>query len=568
VAALGVAPGEQRLELVLPLRVDGNGLRRFAAAVSTPGSPLYGGYESIPTLARRFGASSRVRSRVLSYLGSVGASEVRTSRTGLFVTASLPVSTAERVFGIRLLAYRVRSRQTFVAPAGAPSSATEIVPLALRGLVTGVIGLNTEPVLSSRRVQAGQPLVTGPQPSSGYARATGSPSGCPAGVATGGFTPNQYLTAYGYDGLRRSGITGAGERVALIAIDGFRRSDVTAFGSCFGAHVPPIRVLKVGLSKALPPGSESPLDLELLVAAAPRLKGIDVYERGSSPADDLKSFAAPLEHTRSIPQVESISFGTCEADERDAIGPSGIAMVDKVFQLAAADGITVVAAAGDDGSSDCTGAHHVPLHRLAVDFPSSSPWVTAVGGTNIVLNSGNHITGQVVWNDASVVLGAGGGGYSSVFSRPGYQRAVVARNARALPDIAILADRPGYAIYCSSCATSRHPSPWIQNGGTSAAAPLFAAGAALVDQYLRVHRRADLGRLNPLLYGIGGTRLGRSVFYDVTQIGNDIGPYIPGGNGRPLGCCTARAGYDEASGWGSVFLSRLASAAVRAEPRR
>ncbi|HEV3129064.1 MAG TPA: protease pro-enzyme activation domain-containing protein, partial [Solirubrobacteraceae bacterium] len=78
-AALGVAPGEQRLELVLPLRVDGNGLRRFAAAVSTPGSPLYGGYESIPALARRFGASSRVRSRVLSYLGSVGASEARTS---------------------------------------------------------------------------------------------------------------------------------------------------------------------------------------------------------------------------------------------------------------------------------------------------------------------------------------------------------------------------------------------------------------------------------------------------------------------------------------------------------
>jgi len=124
---------------------------------------------------------------------------------------------------------------------------------------------------------------------------------------------------------------------------------------------------------------------------------------------------------------------------------------------------------------------------------------------------------------------------------------------------------PGYAIYCTAvfdCLGSDNVDPWLTVGGTSAGAPLLAGGIALIDQQLRAHGREDVGFLNPLLYALGGSRAGSSVFYDVTAIGNDLGPFIKSGNGLPLGCCSARAGYDDATGWGSVDLARLSGQAL------
>jgi hypothetical protein len=107
---------------------------------------------------------------------------------------------------------------------------------------------------------------------------------------------------------------------------------------------------------------------------------------------------------------------------------------------------------------------------------------------------------------------------------------------------------------------------WQSVGGTSAATPLLAGGIAIIDELLRERERADIGQLNPLLYRIGRSSLASSVFNDVQQFGNDVGPYIPG-NGEPLGCCTAGLGFDEATGWGSVNLAGLASAAVLLQPK-
>jgi hypothetical protein len=107
--------------------------------------------------------------------------------------------------------------------------------------------------------------------------------------------------------------------------------------------------------------------------------------------------------------------------------------------------------------------------------------------------------------------------------------------------------------------------PWLTVGGTSAATPLLAGGVALVDQVLRAHGKADVGLANPLLYLLGGSSARRTVFSDVISIGNDVGPFLPGGTG-PLGCCTAKVGYDEASGWGSVDLAHLAQKAINLVP--
>ena len=131
----------------------------------------------------------------------------------------------------------------------------------------------------------------------------------------------------------------------------------------------------------------------------------------------------------------------------------------------------------------------------------------------------------------------------------------------------MLADlAPGYAIYCTAkgdCIGQGPRSPWTQVGGTSAAAPLLAGGLALVDQALRKAHRQDVGLANPLLYAIDQSASAASVISDIVANNNDLGSSLIG---RAFGCCTAGAGYDEASGLGSVNLASLAFVAGSVVP--
>jgi hypothetical protein len=264
--------------------------------------------------------------------------------------------------------------------------------------------------------------------------------------------------------------------------------------------------------------------------------------------------------------VVTASIGLCEPVLAEAFGAAGVLSVERNLELAAATGITMVVASGDTGSADCSDAQGNVVDALAVDYPSGSPWVTSVGGINVRLDPANQIVSQQVWNDTGVQLAAGGGGLSQLFARPPYQNGVVAANARSVPDLAMLADvAPGYAVFCTAPQSGCHG--WRSVGGTSAAAPLVAGGIGIVDQDLERHRREDVGLANPLLYAIGRAAAGPSVFGDVTQGSNDVGPYIPGGDGRPLGCCSAGPGFDDASGWGSVDLARLDRRALTMLPR-
>ncbi len=573
-ARVGTAAPGASVALALPLKANVSGLERFAAAVSTPGSSQYGHYASIAALANRFGAPGGERTRVMSYLRRAGATGVKVDATGLFADATMKVGEAQRLFGTTLGDYRTARAARFIAP-----SAPTRIPAALGSSVTGVVGLDTQPVFGSRQIQtstdAAWPRAAAAAPAretaddeSGYAERTGTPSGCRAAVAQSGFTPNQYLEAYNYTPLQSSGIRGQGERVALIEIDGFRYSDLHAFANCFSLATPAINGYGVGLEHPLTPGGESTLDLEVLDAAAPDLKAVDVYESRPSAVAVLHSLTAPLSDPARKPDVISASLGACEQATRDTIGSSGLRTVQGSLALAAASGISVLASSGDDGSSSCLTRSGRPWASLAVSYPASSPWVTGVGGTNFSLNLANQITGQQVWNDAPLVVAAGGGGLSSLFDRPFYQRSFVTPNRRAVPDVSMLADvAPGYEIYCTAprdCITPGHSSPWNEVGGTSAAAPLLAGGLALVDQDLRIHGRQNVGLANPLLYKIAHSPLSPNVLSDVVSNNNDLGASIMG---KPFGCCTAIPGFDDASGLGSVNLDGLALAAGSLVPK-
>jgi kumamolisin len=583
---VGSAPASEQLDLVLPLVVDKAGLRRFALAVTTIGSPEYGQYESIPRLAARFGASARTRARVVRFLRAAGATGVRVDGTGLFVDATLSAGRAQRLFATPLASFRIAHGARFTAPAGSVS-----LPHALRGLVTGVIGLSTQPVMRAptlaRAAAAGagsglaRTAQASTQASSGYTCGATTPclgtqTGCPGALASGGFTPNEYLTAYGYNSPPITNAQqGQGERVALIEIDGFNEPDVKAFASCFGLRLPKVTTWDANgdLGSQLPPGAESTLDLEILDGAAPRLSGIDVYESSAEASQALQALTAPLQNFGYKPNVISASIGDCEQNDSASVGNEFVDASEAALEEAAASGITFVASAGDAGSAACT-SKGTPVGHLAVSYPASSQWATAVGGTNITLNAQNQITSEVVWNDASAEPGAAGaGGFSDVFPTPSYQEGIpsaVAFAHRAVPDVSMLADiLPGYAFYCtdSECATPAQPNGgWLTVGGTSAGTPLLAGGFVLVDRLLRAAGRQDLGFVNPLLYNIGSNpTLAGQVFYDVTQGSNDVGAFVPN-IGAPLGCCTAGPGYDEASGWGSVNLAAFANEALTVSP--
>jgi subtilase family serine protease len=570
-----VAAG-QELRLVLPLVANLQGLRRYAQAVTTLGSPSYGQFRSIPWLAQRFGASAPRRSRVVAFLRAAGATGVRIDATGLFADADLPAATAGRLFATRLIAHAAR-RGSYTAPAGPVA-----LPGGLRGLATGVVGLDTRPLARGNSPQLAAASAAGARAAgaraagasgvpSAYEPRSGTPAGCAGALAAGGFTPNQYLTAYGFDPLHRASILGQGERAAVIEIDGFKAGDVHTFAACFGLRLPKITAFGVGVNRPLPPGGEATLDLEVLDAAAPGLRGIDVYESGAQAGLVLRALTAPLQNAGFKPQVISASLGLCEQQTREAVGRAGIAASEAALEMAAASGISFLSASGDDGSADCvngTSQSAPPEPELAVNYPASSPWATGVGGTNIALTTANALAAQDVWNDGSLEPGAaGGGGLSALFGRPRYQNGTVTGTRRAVPDVALLADiAPGYTIYCSTSDCRNPGGPWQTVGGTSAATPLMAGGLALIDQSLRENQLQDLGLVNPLLYALGRdpSEAGQ-VFYDVTNGSNDVGPYIRSG-GAPLGCCSAGAGFDYASGWGGVNINNLWLAAKARQP--
>jgi kumamolisin len=566
------ALSEQSLEAIFAMQHP-RGLNRFVRAVSDPASERYREYASVESLLDRFGAPKQQSQRVLRWLARRGLHGT-VAPTGTFVTATVP-----------------RERAAALAQLGGGAQASNQsrldvhVPSGLRGAVSGVALLNTKPETTADAAASRPREPLAATSKDGYSSIlphSGTAAGCPEGSSGGPgapffpFTPNQYLTAYGHSALHGKGLRGQGQTVAVVEIDGFRHSDIVAFDNCFGVKTPPIRVIpSPPLKKPLPPSDETTLDLEMLTVAAPMLDRILVYEGSEAPGGIALTAASALGSAGNQPDVISISLGICEPEFSGSLALRGV--YDDIFAIAAGAGISTLVSAGDTGSSGCRTDNQkeetTALPVRAVSLPSSSPYVTAVGGTNLELTKQNRIKREIVWNDLPIQPGGGGGGGSIVSPRRPWWQAGIKRYGagRIVPDIAALADiYPGYAYYCTAtpCDGLAGTIPgWKSIGGTSAAAPLMAAGVALVNQYAAKRGQPALGFLNPLLYRLGAVSKTRSgAFNDVTVGNNDLGKALSpeAGGGRPLGCCPARKGYDWASGWGSLKLPGFAKLAIAA----
>ena len=599
--ALSDASLRQELGLVLLLRADDRALARAAHAVSTPGSDEFRRYLDSAEIASRFGASPDVRNQVVETLASRGISS-SPGADGLWIEATASVEQAEDLFETDLRIYSAGpGKGRFIAPADQPS-----IPPALAGAVEGVVGLDTEPAverpeppsLGSRKSPRVNGAPTRMTRSQGFEfnritrrlktsiRANlGSQRGCAAGRnaatplsgATGlpddltktyipAYTPNQVHAAYGVDRLHEKGLRGWGERIAVIEIDGFKRSDLEKAAKCFGFRAPPTPVKLIDLKDRLAPGGETTLDLQVIAAAIPKVREIRVVQGKNTNSALLRQHTYLLDlPKRKRPSVVSASLGECELGLTKA--KSFRKGMERVLKSAALKGVTMIASSGDTGSSGCalpgnTGA----LGRLSVEYVASSPWVTGVGGTNFTLNRRNGITEEVVWNNSPLTFGGGSGGVSRFFKQPKWQRGpgVGQLGKRSVPDIAMLADdAPGWSIFCT--VKDECTGGWMPIGGTSAAAPLTASIAVIANQKAMRSGGPRLGFLNPSIYRLArGDRTRKGTFRDVRKIGNDLGSMIgpkDGGNNKPLGCCRAKPNYDRASGWGSIkgpsFVDRM-----------
>ncbi|CAM5693401.1 S53 family peptidase [Streptomyces griseorubiginosus] len=466
----------------------GSALDTFVAKVSDPHSASYGHYLTKAQFAARFGRTDAEVKQLTRYLHAQGLTVGKVHAGNLLVDATGTAAQLEKAFGTKLSTFKdARSGRSFYANDSAPT-----LPTALASLVSDVAGLNNHAQLHHQAIPR-----------------TVSPHNGPGG----GYTPAQLKGGYNVSGT----YTGSGQKIALIEFDGFQQSNITKYDTNYGLGSPTPTVSKVdGGSGALGDGQvEVELDIEVLHAIAPKA-GVTVFEGPNSDAGEVDTYQAIVDS--GIPTT-SISWGAAES----ARTTSNINAVDAVFKAGAAQGLGFYAASGDDGSDDAGDG------GTSVDYPASDPYVTGVGGTKLTVTSANAFSKEVAWS-------GGGGGKSSVFKIPSWQTAVQ-RSAgggfRQVPDVSAHANpSPGVSIYSQGS--------WSSVGGTSAAAPEWAAFAALYNQQAAAAGKANLGFANPALYAANGTG-----FHDITSGSN--------------GAYSAATGWDFTTGWGSYNAATLAT---------
>ena len=446
--------------------------------------------------AAAYGADPADIATVTTFLASAGLDVTGSDLARRSIFAAGKVGTFETAFGATLSCFE-RDGTRYRARAGALR-----IPAALDGIVLGVFGIDNRPQARPHfRVR-------------------------PAAAGNVSYTPIQVAKAYDFP----QG-DGSGQTVALIELGGgYVQSDLDAYFAALGVTSPKVVGVSVDGAANAPAGDpnsadgEVMLDIEVVGAIAPGA-AIVVYFAPNTDQGFLDAITTAVHDTANAPSIVSISWGGPESTWTQ----QALTNFDAAFADAVTLGVSVFAAAGDNGSSDgvTDGAAHV-------DFPASSPNVTACGGTRLTLAGANK--SESVWNDGASG-GATGGGISDAFALPSYQTSAGvppsananARVGRGVPDVAGDADpQTGYQ--------TRVDGQSIVVGGTSAVAPLWAALTALGNQ----QAGKKLGFLNPGLYADAAT------FNDVTSGSN--------------GAYSAKTGWDACTGLGTPDGARLIAA--------
>lgn len=418
-------------------------------------------------------------------------------------TLSGSAAAVERVFAVTLHGFLAPDGERFHAPLDAAS-----VPAALRGVITGVTGLDD---WSQRHTSAIR--------------------------STQGLSPQDAQSFYDMSGVLGSHVDGTGMTIAFPEIDEFQQSDLDAFADKYSLPPFQVDVHRNGRwGDPDPPDDEANMDLEIAHAMAPAAKLV-VYYSSPKNVQVLPMLQAMFSEQAGPSTIVSSSIGTCETPDAQQAAQAEESLV----RAAAVKGTSIFIASGDRGAYDCT--PDGDSDTLAVDLDGSLPDITSVGGTKVFLGENGGYAKEVAWGEPVEQWG-GNGGLSIFWQKPSWQVGPGVDNKysngmRQTPDVSANADsQTGWTVF------SRGGLHRI--GGTSAAAPFWAGVTALIDEVLVQQHHQTIGFANPGLYWMAQNAgsLPAPPFHDVTAGTNLYYPATPG--------------WDYATGLGSPDVGALA----------
>jgi subtilase family serine protease len=508
---------------------DEAGAEALAKAVSDPGSSSYGRYLTPSEFRRRFASTQAQVGAVQSWLRSQGFKVNYTPANNHYVSAEGTVAQAQAAFGAQFGMYAVHG-QTVRSP-----SADIAIPNALAGSVTGVVGLDDSAVF----VQTDHVVDKNAPPSAGFRNAPPlsaywaelvSPYAYPAGFTdvaspptapwtVKGYTPNQIKGAYGI-----SGYDGAGQTVAII--DAYASPTILADVNQWSTNRGLPTMNPSQLVQVVPPGvygrpqnpaqdpqgwyGEETLDVEAVHGMAPAAKIVYV-----GAPNNYRDLDAAMNHVvdQHLAQIVTNSYGYAT----ELLPPGYVKPFNDTLVQAAAEGIGVYFSSGD------TGDETARFGFATTEWPTSSPWVTAVGGTSLGVGQANTRVLETGWGTSDYScntttlacsrtgwLYGAGGGVSRLFPEPSYQSgAGLNLSGRGVPDVAALGD-PQTGLLVGQTQTFPDGAYYDEYriGGTSLSSPIFAGLMALADQ----KAGHPHGFANPVFYANAGS------FYDVLSV--------------------------------------------------
>jgi subtilase family serine protease len=558
-------------------------------AQQTPGSSEYHNWLTPVEYAARFGLSGNDIAQVRSWLETEGFVVDRVSNSRTSISFSGSVGQVESTFQTEIHNYDVAGRKHF-------ANATQLlIPTALAGIVRSVRNLDDfrpEPQVRFHR------------------QTTAKPSFTSGGTGDHYLQPGDVSIIYDIKAAYNAGYAGTGQSIAIVGQSEISVSDIEDFQSAAGLTVkdPTLVLVPDSGSAAYSSGdeAESDLDLEYSGGIGRNATIYLVYVGDNSNYSVWDSMQYAVD-TRIAPII-SMTYGACEPD----LSASDYSTLEGILEEGASQGQSIIVAAGDDGSAACyadvdSNTITTQDEELAVNYPASSAYVTAMGGTEFPSAdvastnttywesaSGSDVTTSAlsyipeqVWNDDSATYGeeygaeyalsSGGGGISTLTARPTWQTGVTgipSGSYRLVPDISLDSspNNAGY-LYCTSDSSA-----WSSGqeascndgfrdsssdyltvaGGTSFAAPILAGMLSIIDEK---ENSTGAGLINPTLYTLAAdSTTYASAFHDITSGSNKCTAGSSYCSSAGESEYAATTGYDEASGLGSVDLYNLLSA--------
>ena len=523
---------------------DAAGAEALAQAVSDPRSASYGKYVSAAQFEKRFGASAADAAAIASWLSGEGLSVVYTAENNRYVAAEGTVAQVQSAFATSLNIYSVNGK------ALRGNAAELTLPAGLAGSVAGILGIDQSSALT-RPFNAPDPdappaggFRNAPPCSAYWAEKTTANTqvegvtlpdyaGSPRPFAPCGYAGAQLQGAYGVAAAIASGNDGRGVTVAVI--DAYASPTIVADTSTYFARhdLPAWRPGQ--FTQVVAPGTyhhpeslaqdpqgwygEETLDIEAVHTMAP---GADVVYVGAP--NNYQDLDAALNHvvSKHLADIVTNSYGFSS----EFLPPGYIKPYNETFIQAAAQGIGVYFSSGDNGDETFGG----PANTATPDWPASSPWVTAVGGTSLAVSRSNtnlfetgwgtrrsrlNCTGYLAarnsWCATEPYLYGSGGGTSRLFAQPAYQQGIVpaalatrwsSTPARVIPDIAAVGDpNTGMLIGQTQTFSTGVAYGEFRIGGTSLSSPLMAGIVAVAQQ----RKGSPLGFANPAIYALPAT---------------------------------------------------------------